>query len=132
MDNNQKTHKILMIEDDIFMRKVYKDQLSRAGFEFIEATNGVEGLNKARSENPNLILLDIMLPQKNGFEVLEELKLDEKLKDIPIIILTNLGSESDILKGKELGANDYLVKTESSMKEVIEKIRYQLAAQSIK
>src|SRR3989344_1335207 len=125
---DSKSHKILMIEDDLFLRKVYKDQITRSGFEFAEATNGTEGVNKAKSENPDLILLDIMLPYKNGFEVLEELKLDASLKDIPVIILTNLGSESDIEKGKELGAQDYLVKTEASMKEVIEKIRFHLAA----
>ena len=112
-----------MIEDDIFLRKIYRDKLTRSGFEFIEATNGEEGLNKIISENPDLVLLDLILPRKNGFEVLYEMKRNEKTKNIPVIILSNLGQESDIKRGLRLGAEDYLVKTEISLSEVVQKVK---------
>ena len=91
--------KILMIEDDKFLRKIYRDKLTRAGFDFIEATNGEEGLNKVISESPDLVLLDLILPRKNGFDVLIEMKRNKNTKNIPVIILSNLGQESDIKRG---------------------------------
>ena len=112
-----------MIEDDIFLRKLYRDQLTREGFEFVEATNGIEGLNKARSERPDLILLDLMLPRKNGFDVLEDLKGDKSTRDIPTLVLSNLGQESDIQEAMNLGAEAYLVKTDVRMSEAVEKIK---------
>jgi len=118
--------KILMIEDDIFLRRVYRDQFIRVGFEFIEATNGVEGLNKINSENPDLILLDLMLPRKNGFDVLREIQEDKKTKRIPVIILSNLGQELDIKEGLALGAKDYLIKTEMRISEVVDKVKKHL------
>jgi len=119
----KKTSKILMVEDDIFLRKLYRDKLKREGFEFIEAINGVEGVNKIQNEKPDLIILDLMLPIKNGFDVLTEIKQDPKLKKIPVIILTNLGQEDDIKEGLALGANEYLVKTEIRLTEAVEKIK---------
>jgi len=115
--------KILMIEDDKFLRKFYRDKLTRAGFDFIEATNGEEGLNKVISESPDLVLLDLILPRKNGFDVLIEMKRNENTKKIPVIILSNLGQESDIKRGLELGAQDYLVKPEISLSEVVDKVK---------
>ena len=115
--------KILMIEDDKFLRKIYRDKLTRAGFDFIEATNGEEGLNKVISESPDLVLLDLILPRKNGFDVLIEMKRNENTKKIPVIILSNLGQESDIKRGLELGAQDYLVKPEISLSEVVDKVK---------
>jgi DNA-binding response OmpR family regulator len=123
---NKKKKKILMIEDDRFLRKVYKDKLKREGFEFSEATTGEEGLNKAIFEKPDLILLDLILPRKSGFDLLIELKKNPETEKIPIIVLSNLGQESDIKKGLSLGASDYLVKTEISLSEVVEKIKEQI------
>lgn len=117
-----KKPKILMIEDDRFLRKIYRDKLTREGFEFIEATNGVEGTNKIITELPDLILLDLMLPRKNGFDVLIDMKRNEKTKDIPVIIISNLGQESDVKRGLDLGANDYLIKTEVSISDVVNKV----------
>lgn len=111
-----------MIEDDGFLRKLYRDQLTRAGFEFVEATNGVEGMNKVVSEKPDLVLLDLMLPRKNGFDVLEDLKSKEETRKIPVLILSNLGHESDVREALALGAEDYLVKTDVRLSEVIDKI----------
>lgn len=121
-EQNQK-RKILMIEDDIFLRKIYRDQLTSQGFEFSEATNGIEGLHKIMSDKPDLILLDLMLPMKNGFDVLSEIKSNPVIKDIPVIILTNLGQESDIKEGLALGAIDYIIKSESRLSEVIQRIK---------
>ena len=115
--------KILMIEDDIFLRKIYRDKLQRSGFEFVEAINGEEGLNKVVSEKPDLVLLDIILPKKNGFDVLREVKDDKETSGIPVVILSNLGQEVDIKRGMALGANDYFVKTEVTLEEVVVRIK---------
>jgi len=119
--------KILLIEDDKFLNRAYKDGLERAGFEISTAVDGVSGLEKMKAEKPNLVLLDLVMPGKNGFEVLEEMRMDEELKDIRVVILSNLGQETDVRKGKELGAVDYLIKTDWSMREVVEKVKYHLA-----
>jgi len=119
----EKKQKILMVEDDRFLRKIYRDKLTRAGFEFTEATNGEEGINKTLSEKPDLILLDLMLPRKNGFDVLMDIKRKKETKGIPVIILSNLGQEGDVKKGLALGAESYLVKTEINLSEVVDKAR---------
>ena len=118
-----KVAKILMIEDDIFLRKLYKDQIVRAGFDFIEATNGIEGVNKTKSEKPDLILLDLMLPRMNGFDVLRDIKENEDTKNIPVIVLSSLSHEADVKEALDLGAQDYLVKTEIRLSEVLIKIK---------
>ncbi|MBI5046075.1 MAG: response regulator [Candidatus Niyogibacteria bacterium] len=119
--------KIFLVEDDQFIVRAYKDSLERASFEVEVALDGVEAMEKLQNITPNLILLDIIMPLKNGFEVLSELKSDDRLKNVPVIILSNLGQDSDIKKGKELGAVDYMVKANYSMQEVIDKIRQYLA-----
>ncbi|MFC1595123.1 response regulator transcription factor [Patescibacteria group bacterium] len=119
--------KILLAEDDKFISRAYKDGLSSAGFIVILASDGNEALDKVKKEKPDVILLDLIMPAKNGFEVIEELKMDDSTKNIPIIILSNLGQDSDIEKGKSLGAADYLVKSNVSMQEVVEKIKFHLA-----
>ncbi len=123
----EKSRKILLAEDDKFISRAYKDGMERAGFEIIIALDGAEAIKKIKSENPDLILLDLIMPEKNGFEVLEEIKMDDELKNIPVVILSNLGQDSDIEKGKALGAADYLIKSNLSMKEVIEKVKFHLA-----
>ena len=112
-----------MMEDNIFLRKLYRDKLTRAGFEFIEATNGVEGMNKVLSEKPDLVILDLILPRKNGFDVLTEMKNNSKIKNIPVIILSNLGQEMDIKEGLALGAKEYLVKTDVRLSEVVDRVK---------
>jgi len=120
---NLKKGKILIIEDNPFIRKIYRNKFILAGFEFIEATNGQEGLNKVLSEKPDLILLDLVLPKKTGFDVLIDLKKNEKTKDIPVIILSVLGQEKDIKRGIALGATDYLVKSKTSLSGVVERVK---------
>lgn len=126
MTLNQKP-KILFIEDDVYLCHAYQDGFGKAGFDFIITHDVREGLAKAKSENPGLILLDLLLPGESGFELLRKIKSDEKLKDIPVIILSNLVQDTDIRKGKEFGAVEYLVKTNVSMKDVIEIAKAYLA-----
>ncbi|MEK7646990.1 MAG: response regulator [Patescibacteria group bacterium] len=119
--------KIFLVEDDQFIVRAYKDSLERAGFEVTVAFDGVEAMEQLKSMTPDLILLDIIMPLKNGFEVLSELKIDDRLKNVPVVVLSNLGQDSDIKKGKELGAVDYMVKANYSMQEVIDKVGQYLA-----
>ncbi len=123
----KKSFKILLIEDDQFIRRICKNGLERSGFNVITAAEGKEGMKKAKEQNPDLILSDLVMPHRNGFETMEQIKKDKQLKDIPIIILSNLGQESDIQKIKELGAVDYLIKSDFKIKEVVEKIKSHLA-----
>lgn len=120
----KKKQKVLMIEDDYFLRKIYRNKLTSAGFEFIEATNGVEGLNKIIFDKPDLVLLDLILPRKNGFDVLIEMRKNKDFKDIPVIILSVLGQESDVKRGLALGAQEYLVKSEVNLSEVVSKVKH--------
>ena len=116
------TKKILIAEDDEFLIKAYKAKFEDAGFELLMAADGEEALNLIRSEKPNIVLLDIMMPKNSGFEVLEQVRQDPGMKDLPIIITSNLGQEGDIDKGMEKGATDYMVKTSFTMDEMMEKI----------
>ncbi|PWB39031.1 MAG: response regulator [Parcubacteria group bacterium] len=118
--------KILFIDDDNFLRKVYKAELSENGYEVLLAAHGEEGLVLAKGEKPDLIILDMIMPQKNGFEVLAELKKDSNTKNIPVIILSNLGQEKDIERGLSMGAVEYLVKDNMSLEAVITKLKRQL------
>jgi two-component system alkaline phosphatase synthesis response regulator PhoP len=115
-----------MIEEDRFFRKIYRDKLTKVGFEFLEATNGEEGLNKIIDEKPDLVLLDLILPIKNGFDVLIDMKANKNTQNIPVVILSNLSQESDIKRGLSLGAKDYLVKTEISLSQVVDRVKEQL------
>lgn len=122
MPKNKK-NMILMIEDNGFLRKLYHDKLDRAGFDFIEATNGMEGINKIIVEKPDLVMLDLLLPRKNGFDVLAEIKQNRNIKNIPVIVLSNLAQEIDIKEAMKLGAVEYLVKSEVRLSEVVDKIK---------
>lgn len=115
--------KILFIEDEQTLQKTFGDILKQGGYEMISALDGEVGLRLAKSEKPDLVLLDLILPRLHGFEVLEKLKEDPETKKIPIIILTNLERTEDIDKAIELGATTYLVKTQYTLEEVIEKIK---------
>lgn len=123
--DDHKKH-ILLVEDDEFISDVYTTKLSREGFEVDRAENGEVALKKAREHKPNLILLDLMMPIKDGFETLRELKLDTLLKDIKVIVLSNLSQPEDKEKVKNLGADDYCVKAESSFQEMIGKVKTNL------
>lgn len=128
----EKKKKILLIEDDRFLIKLYSDKLLREGFDVSMAISGEEGLSKVVGEKPDLVLLDVILPQKNGFDILSEIKLNNETKHIPVVMLTNLGQDSDIKTGMDLGAVDYLVKTDFSITKLPEIVRKHLAVHSKK
>jgi len=115
--------KVLIIEDDQRINKVYNLKLAMDGIEAATAIDGEEGLRKVYSENPDLILLDLMLPKKSGFEILKEIKANPKTKDIPVMILSNLAQEKEREDGLALGAIDYIVKSNMSIQQIMEKIK---------
>ena len=115
--------KILIIEDDVILREVLSDFLVKEGFTVVTASNGEEGVNQAKKKKPDLIILDIILPKKDGFEVIKDLKRDEKTEKISIVLLTNLESLNDIEKALNLGATTYLIKSDYSLEEVVKKIK---------
>lgn len=116
--------KIVLAEDDKYISIAYKDGLIRAGFDIVTATDGEEAIKKIKEEKPDLVLLDLIMPIKNGFDVLKAVSVDDTVKKIPIIVLSNLSQESEIKEAKDLGAIDYLVKANLSMKEVIDKVKF--------
>lgn len=124
-----KKKKILIVEDERSLRHSLKEFLLTENFDVIDAADGVAAIKLAKSENPDLISLDIVLPKKDGFDVLAELRADKKTKTIPVILLTNLEKAEDIGRAFDLGVSMYLVKANYSLKEVVEKIKETLKTQ---
>lgn len=114
---------ILFVEDESALQKTFSDVLKQEGFDIINATDGEAGLRLAKEKHPDLVLLDLILPKMNGFEVLKRLKEDEDTKAIPVIVLTNLEQMADIQQAIDLGATTYLVKSNYNLEEVIEIVR---------
>ena len=115
--------KILVIEDEVTLRHEIEKFLSTEGFTVTSAGDGEAGIRAARSESPDVILLDLILPKKDGFSVLKELREDDATAKIPVIVLSNLGEMEDVGRVLELGANRYLVKTDYKLSEVVDKIK---------
>lgn len=115
--------KILFIEDESALQRAISQVMSEDGFKILSALDGESGLKVAQEEVPDLILLDLILPKKDGFEVLKELKGNSATSRIPIIILSNLEGSSDVMRAMELGATTYLVKANYNLDEVVEKIK---------
>jgi DNA-binding response OmpR family regulator len=122
----KKNKKILVVEDDPMISSMYKTKFEVDGFDVFIADNGVIGLELAKKEKPDIIVLDVILPQLDGFSVLEKIKQDKTIKDTPVIMLTNLGTEEDKAKGEKMGALDYLVKASLTPGEVSKKIKQAL------
>ena len=120
---NSNNKRVLIVEDDFFVRDLYNRELSREGFEVSAAEDGAEGLLKAIEEKPDLILLDIMLPKMSGLDVLKTLKEKEETKEIPVVLLTNLGQDSVIREGFTLGAIGYLIKAAYTPTQIIEEVK---------
>jgi len=114
---------ILFIEDESALQKTFGEIFKQEGYEMISALDGEIGLRSAKTKKPDLILLDLILPKINGFDVLKQLKEDPDTKEIPVIVLTNLEGMQDIEKVIGLGATTYLVKANYSLVEVMEKIK---------
>lgn len=121
------TKKILFIEDEPRLQQTLQESFKGEGFEIFSANDGEAGLNLAEEKFPDLIMLDLILPKKNGFDVLKELKSNPRLSDIPVIVLTNLEGAQDIEKALSLGAYTYLVKANYSLDEILEKTREAIA-----
>lgn len=122
--------KILIIEDDYFIRELYERQLKKRGYDVVAAADGAEGLVKAAEVSPNLILLDIMLPKLNGLDLLGTLKAKPETKDIPVVLLTNLGQESVIKEGFKLGAKGYLIKSAYTPEQIISEVESFMSEES--
>lgn len=124
--NNKST--ILLIEDDPFLSSVLRLKLEKESFKVIRAADGEEALHFLTEQGikPDLILLDLILPKKNGFEVLETIRQDPLLEKLPVIIISNLGQPSDIERGKALGIIDYFVKARLSVEELVNKVKQEI------
>lgn len=114
---------ILIIEDDTFLRQLVSDKLRNEGYTVVQTITGEDGLAKLAEMRPDLILLDLILPEMDGFAVLAKIQADETLRTIPTIILSNLGQKNDIESGIHKGAREYLIKAHVSPREIAQKVR---------
>ncbi|KKS82836.1 MAG: hypothetical protein UV58_C0004G0009 [Candidatus Wolfebacteria bacterium GW2011_GWC1_43_10] len=114
--------KILLVEDDPFLSSLLKNRFTREGIEVIYAKDGQEAITLLQGNKPDLILLDLILPKKSGFEVMEEIRRDPQIQDAPVIIISNLGQPEDIQKGQELGAVEYFIKAKTSIDDLVANI----------
>ena len=114
--------KILIVEDDAFIYEIIARELAKAGYEIKGAYDGEQALVLASAEKPDLILLDLLIPKKNGFEVLEALKANPELAKVPVIVLSNLGQQKDIDRAMNIGAATFLVKVNFTPQDVLAKI----------
>ncbi|MCH7882919.1 response regulator [Patescibacteria group bacterium] len=123
MPNNKK---ILILEDDAALVKALSQALEKEGYAVLSALDGDAGFKLIEEEKPDLIILDIILPRKSGHEVMQEISKREELKQIPVVVLTNLESSQDVDKMMRLGAKCYLIKSDHSLEEVVEKVKESL------
>ena len=118
---NKKT--VLVVEDDPFLSNLLKTRFERAGINVLRAGDGEEALKVLSATKPDLVMLDIIIPKKSGFEVLEAIRETLSLKDLPVIIVSNLGQEGDIQRGKALGAIAYFIKAQISIDDIVSKVK---------
>lgn len=118
--------KILIAEDDKFLLSAYRLKLTKVGFEIKIVSDGVETMEMLKTFAPDLILLDLMMPIKDGFETLAEIRANGDYSKIPILVASNLGQKEDIDRAKSLGANDFVVKSDLSLDELVKKINLML------
>lgn len=119
----EKKIKVLLVEDDEYVNRAYGRKFKHENFEVIIAEDGKQGLEEARRQKPDIILLDIIMPVMNGFDFLREFKKDGANKDVPVIVLTNLSQSDDRDQVMKLGATDFWVKSDTGIAEVVKKIR---------
>lgn len=122
---NVSSHKprILVVEDDQFMLKAHEIKFTHEGFDIWFAKDGDEALGFLTRERPDVVLLDLMLPRTSGFDVLVAIRKHAVWKDVPVIVMTNLGQPQDVERAKSLGANDYLIKANTKISDVVKKVR---------
>jgi len=119
--------KVLIVEDDPLMSRMYQKIFSFENYEIVQAADGEEGLEKAKTTNPTIILLDVMMPKMNGLQVLDKLKLDPATKGIPVVMLTNLAGQQDAETALAKGAVKYIIKSEYEPKQVANMVKEILA-----
>lgn len=118
---------LLVVEDDKFYANIYRVKFAKEGFDTRLATDGDEALKMAREKKPDLILLDLIIPRKDGFETLKEIKADPKLKDIRVVIFSNLSQDEDVKRVMDAGAHDYIVKANISLQDMVSRVKGYLA-----
>ncbi len=123
MQDTQSGKKILLVEDEPMLSNLLKGRLEKDGFQVTQAKDGDEALIMLRKDKFDLVLLDIILPKISGFEVMETMKSDPNIQEVPIVIISNLGQESDVEKGQSLGAVGYFIKAQLSIEELVSKIK---------
>lgn len=121
-------YQVLVVEDDAFLRNAYTIKLTKADFTVKVATDGIEAMTALETFTPDVILLDLVMPRKDGFSTLEDIKKDEKLRGIPVIVASNLGQQDEIARVKALGATDFIVKSSMSLEDLIAKMNKIVAA----
>ena len=119
--------KILLIEDEEMLANMYEVKFKNEGFDLVKALDGEQGLEMAKTVSPDFILLDIIMPKMDGFSVLKALKEDATTKDVPVMLLTNLGQDEDIERCKSLGSVGYLVKANITPSEVVDAVKKEIA-----
>jgi CheY-like chemotaxis protein len=120
--------KVLIAEDDKFISSAYRVKLSKAGYDLKLVQDGKEAIKALEDFSPDLIILDLIMPNMDGFAVLKEIKNSEELKDIPVLVSSNLGQKEDVERAEKLGASDYIVKSDLSMDTVVEKVKKLIGA----
>ena len=120
---DKKTIHVLLVEDDVFLSSIYQKKFEMEGFKVTPVDNGDKVLAEAKKKKPDIVLLDVLLPKRDGFSVLAQLKADAEVKDVPVILLTNLGQKDDVEKGLEAGAADYLIKAHFKPSEIVDKVK---------
>jgi len=125
-DQNSKGKTVLLAEDDAIILQMFSTYLTEEGFSVLEAASGQKALEMIREQTPAIVLLDLMMPDLSGFDILEAMQQDAKLSKIPVIVFSNLGQDTDIKRAKSLGVKDYLVKADVTPDVVAEKIRQYL------
>lgn len=128
MPNDTQKARILVVEDDEFLRSLAAKRLDKEGFQVSAAVDGDSAIAAVKENRPDLVLLDLILPGINGFEVLQQLQKDESLKAIPVIVFSNLGQPDDIERAKSFGAVDYFIKSNLTLDDLMVKIKSHLGA----
>lgn len=118
--------KIVLVEDEEILSRVLKEKLTDAGGKVTLVSDGAKAVAAIKKTMPGIVLLDLMLPNKNGFDILKEAKADPEISNIPVIVLSNLGQDDEIKRALSLGAEDYLVKAQHPIDEVVEKVKARL------